>query len=560
MPVKGDYSNPPVQSLGKSRIAFLLPLVGYAMFLMEGVFAPPNPTWALLLLLWTLGTSVLAWWLARGGARAIFLSLDRHASSIILGMIAIAAVMLVVASIVQARQFALSVHAEDTAYYNQVVWNTLHGNFLSGNVQQERLFIPPVTNDLALHVSPVLYLGILPIYALFPHFLTLLVVRDLALAAAAWPLFILARERLGGAGGVAAAALYLMNPAVIAQGVEAFYPLQLAPLPFFFALRAFVRQEFGTFLCWMGIAIGLREDIAITMAGFGLWALMTRRPWRWWSCGLAIPALWWGIVTLLIQPAFGRWGNNVSEIAFAGGNHAPLGLYQLIFGNPTWILDMLREGGAEYLYRVLRSVAFLSVLGVEGILAAPVLGATLSLGRVLHSATEPFSRFALLPSCALIGTAVVITSRIARRWHWDMRVVPVIVLLLLPSVSLLDGAKDAVQARLTMYTVRNDATALRQALGRIPDAASVAAPNYALPALSHRPKLFYVTYLYMYPQAQPDYIFLDGNIDRITINPELRERYVALLDRLSHSTEYDTIWQTGDYALLQRKSAKTVAM
>jgi hypothetical protein len=541
----------------KTSVMVMLPLVGYAIFSVEAVFARPNPVWALLLLLWALGASALSWWLASGKGERGLSIIDRHARPIVWALIGTTAVMLLTISIIQSLFFALGAHAEDTAYYNQILWNTLHGNFLAGNVQQERLYHPPPSNDLALHVSPVLF-GILPLYALFPHHLTLLIIRNVALAAAAWPLFLCVRERMGDTAGIVAVVLYLANPAVIAQGGEAFYLLQLAPLPFFGAFRAFVREEFGEFLVWMGLAMSMREDVAIAMAGFGLWALIQgrHRQLRWVGAGLGMPMVWWGVTTLLIQPAFGRWGNSAFDVALAGGAHTPWGTYQTLVGNTSWILDELREGGLEYVYRLLRAVAFLGVLGGEGLIAAPNVVANLFLARAFYSGIDPFSRFALLPSCALIGATVVIVSRIAQAPHCDRRVFAVAVLFLLPSVSLLDGAKDAIQVRLGSYTVRNDAAVLREAIASIPDDASVAAPNYALPALASRSKLFYVQYLHMYPQAQPDYILLDHNRDRMPAHPELRERYMALLNILPQSADYETVWQQGEYFLLHRVGHK----
>jgi hypothetical protein len=330
----------------------------------------------------------------------------------------------------------------------------------------------------------------------------------------------------------------------------------LAPLPFFFALRAFLRTQFSWFFGWMAISIGIREDVAITMAGFGLWALLKRRQWKWVGISFGLPIVWWGAATLLIQPAFGRLGNSAFDVALAGGSQTPLGVYQVLLEKPSWIIEALRDGGLNYLYRLLRSVGFLSILGPEGLIAAPGLAASLFLGRVFYSGTDPISRFALLSSCALIGAAIVIVSNIGRRYQLDLRGFALITLFLLPSVSLLDGAKDAIQERLALYTVHNDAVALREAVRQIPDSASVAAPNYALPALGSRPKLFYISYLFMYPNAKPDYILLDHNFVRVTANPELRERYVELANSLSDSTDYETTWRHGDYSLLRRKESK----
>ncbi|MDH3673803.1 MAG: hypothetical protein OES46_22030, partial [Gammaproteobacteria bacterium] len=106
----------------KVGITLVLPLAGYGIWLTEALFARPNPQWAFLLLVWTLGATLLAWGLTRGGAGRIFDRLDRHARSIAIGLMVIAAIVLIAVSVIQARYFAMSVYTEDTAYYSQVLW------------------------------------------------------------------------------------------------------------------------------------------------------------------------------------------------------------------------------------------------------------------------------------------------------------------------------------------------------------------------------------------------------------------------------------------------------
>ena len=548
------WSQPGVSSKGRLFL-ILSPLLGYGIFIAESVFAFPNPLWALLLLAWALCATGLAWWLMLDRARKFLDSLDRHATKVAITLIALAGIGFVLTSAWQARHFALGPQAEDTAYYSQVLWNTLHGNFLAGNVQQERLYNPPVSNDMALHFSPVLWM-FLPLYALAPHFLTLLIIRDIALAVAAWPLFLLARERMSATAGLLAVVLYLANPAVIAQAAEAFYFVQLAPLALFAALRGYLHQDFGRFVVWMTIGLSFREDVAILMTGFGLLALAMRRPIHWAAVALAVPVAWWCLVTLIIQPSFGHWGNHAFEVAFAQGERARFGLYQVLFGDPAGLLAVLANGGLEYLYRLLRAVGFVCLMGPEGMLAIPGALSNLFYAQLHASGIDPFSRLALLPSCALVGAAVVIVSRV--RWPSlaNPRACAIAALFLVPSASLMDGVKDAVQYRYSLYTVINDSAALREALEHIPPTASVAAPNYALPALSQRGKLFYLQYLHMYPQALPDYILVDVNLDRVTSNSALRERYSALLRKLADASEYESVWQRGQYLLLRRGSSK----
>ena len=116
-----------------TRVVLMMPLAGYALFMTKSVAVPPNTTWALLLLLWTITATLAAWRLTR--VDGWFLDrLDRHATGIAAGLIALVAVAFVAVSVWQARSLAMSVYAEDTAYYSQVLWNTLHGNLLSGSV------------------------------------------------------------------------------------------------------------------------------------------------------------------------------------------------------------------------------------------------------------------------------------------------------------------------------------------------------------------------------------------------------------------------------------------
>jgi hypothetical protein len=534
----------------------ILPIVGYLIFVAEYLFAGPNPKWVMVLLLWSLCVVLLSLWLIRGRGALIFDFLETHASRIAFGLIIVAAAVAIVVSTLQAEYFTMGARSRDMAYYNQILWNTLRGNILVGNLNQEELFSPPVTSDFALHVSPFLLVGVLPIYAIFPNFLTLLILRDLALAAAAWPLFLVARDHIGKVGGLAAVVLYFSNPTVMSQIYQEFTPLHLAPLPFFLAFRAFDRQMLGSFIVWAIVAMSMREDVAVTIVGFGLWAFLTRRQPRWLLVGILLPLVWWAVATLVVQPAFGRWGNNVSEIALAGGKPARFGIYQVL--NPLRALDILSNGGAEYIYRLLRPVGFLAVLGLEGVIAMPVIGANLFYSLMSPEGINPTLRLALLPACVLIGATVLIVGRFVRNNQQSLRLFPVMLILFLPAVSLLDGIKDSLQDGWNSYTLENDADALRKVVKMIPDNASVAAPGYALPALSNRAKLYNLPALHLYLNARPDYLLLDRQLDRVTGSPILQPRYAELLADVSKSETFEKVFQEGDYMLLKRIEHETI--
>jgi hypothetical protein len=138
----------------RSRLFFLaLPFFGFLMAVGNGFVAPRNPLWVVSLLIGAGFATALAWVLINEQRFHVLDFLNRHATRIALSLIVFVGIAVIALNFVQAMFFALGPYPEDLAYYSQVLWNTLDGSFLSGNIQQERLFDPPVSNDLALHVS-----------------------------------------------------------------------------------------------------------------------------------------------------------------------------------------------------------------------------------------------------------------------------------------------------------------------------------------------------------------------------------------------------------------------
>ena len=542
-------------ALARQRVLIAaLPLLGFALWTIENLSGQPNIRWGAVLLAWAVVASGVTWWLTSGHSDRVLAVVDRNSGKIAVGVIVAYALVLCALSTVQAWFFAPGMFAYDTAYYGQILWNTLHGNFLSGNLQQEHLYHPPVSSDLAIHVSPVLAV-LLPIYALLPNTLTLLLLRDLALAAAAWPLFLIARERMGGCAGIAAILLYCASPVVNAQAVGAFSLLHFAPLPVLFAVRAMLNKTFGSFVAWSCVALSLREDLAVTLGAFGLLVLLRRYPLRWSVMGLLVPIAWWGLATLVIEPAFGRMGNARFDDVLTGGSDSRFAIYEVLFGNPSWLLDALSHGGREYFLRLIGWAGYAGILGPEALLAAPGVAMQVFVGQVSYVGLDPYSRLTLVSACALLAATVVTVARISRHMGVDKRALAITVFLLLPSVTLLDGNKDLVQKTLALSVLNNDRTALRQALREIPADAAVAAPNYLLPYLANRTKLYFGEQLSDYENhPSPEYMLLDRNVDRLWLNYEKIPPYRAQMTKWLSSGEYSTIWQRGDYLLLRRNA------
>src|SRR5207253_752685 len=80
----------------------------------------------------------------------------------------------------------------DLGLFDQVFWNTTQGRLLESTMSQA---IPVPHSLLGDHFSPV-FLLFVPLYLVFPHPETLLVIQTLALALGAWPVYLLARLKL----------------------------------------------------------------------------------------------------------------------------------------------------------------------------------------------------------------------------------------------------------------------------------------------------------------------------------------------------------------------------
>ena len=151
-----------------------------------------------------------------------------------------------------------SVLGEDTGYYNQIFWSTLHGGFFKGSITQARYFDPPVHTEFAVHNSPILFL-IWPIYWLFPSFYTLLVLRNVALAISAIPLYLIAREKINGRVGVVIAITYYLCPNILQQSLNGFYPLHFAALFIPFAFYFFLKEQFGLFITFLLLSLSVEK-------------------------------------------------------------------------------------------------------------------------------------------------------------------------------------------------------------------------------------------------------------------------------------------------------------
>ncbi|MBM0740857.1 DUF2079 domain-containing protein [Phormidium sp. CLA17] len=241
----------------------------------------------------------------------------------------------------------------DHGLFNQVFWNNLHGRWFQSSLTGEHSTavelnntIPPVNfNHLGQHFIPDFLLW-LPIYAIFPSPVTLIVLQIGLMAAGGVVLYALARHYLEPTLSLLITAGYFGAHAVVGPTFANFYEHCQIPLFVFIALLAMEKQRWGLFWLMVAFTLGIREDTGIILFGIGLYLVLSRRhPWVGVAlCGISFAYV--AIITSVVSLHFsgdmpppymaGRFGQYVP------GNESPTTL-QVLWGMLTHPLEVLKS-------------------------------------------------------------------------------------------------------------------------------------------------------------------------------------------------------------------------
>jgi uncharacterized membrane protein len=209
----------------------------------------------------------------------------------------------------------------DQGLFNQVFWNNLHGRWFessltSGNsVATLQDGVTPTVSFVHLGQHLVLdFLLWLPLYAIFPHPLTLSVLQVALMTVGGLMLYALARHYLAPQLSVWITASYYSAIAVAGSTIANFYEHCQIPLFAFGTLLALEKKQWMWFWLCSALVLGAREDAGIILFGLGVYLLLSRRhPWI--GLGLCILSFSYvAFVTNFVQP---RFSTDVSRLYLA---------------------------------------------------------------------------------------------------------------------------------------------------------------------------------------------------------------------------------------------------
>jgi uncharacterized membrane protein len=521
--------------------------------------SPSTARLGIALLLSAACFAILRSLVAQGRAAAVVAWVEARAGALALIVVALHTVVFG-GSVVLRHVYFGAAHADDTAYYNQILWSTLQGEFFRGSVTQARYVAPPVSSEFALHNSPIL-LAVLPLYAVIPSFYTLLVLRTLALAAGAVALFSLAKEKIGGAAGLVIVVAYFASSNIFTQALSGFYPLHLIAFFLPWAFLYFYRERFWPFVLWLALALAVREEIALTGALFGIYALLLRRRPRWIVGPIALSAAWWFVSTelVMVRSRIAMEDLDAFYAMFGGGHNSALAS---VMRHPGAFLGLvLNADNVRYFYEVLKPTAMFALLSPSLLLALPTLAVNAVIGAFMITMRSVGYHYSLVAFICVFVAAIEGMARLSRSAS-RINVArstfgAALALLLLPSAVLafMDGIRygggqqTSVLAELRPKPYH---ATLERIVAMIPPGASVAAPNILMPQLSERRFLYSSDRLWRYPNQEAEYVVLDVRTDRSSFEDRNRAKYESTVATTRGDERYALVLAEAGFEVYHR--------
>ncbi len=274
----------------------------------------------------------------------------------------------------------------DLGIFKEALWNTLHGR---------PMFSPTVGYSfLGEHFSPVLFL-LVPFYALSPTSACLLILQTVAVSVAAWPVYLVARDRgLRRITATLLAGAMLASPPLHTALLYDFHMDLLAAPALAWLVLALSRRRFGQAFVAIALLVSVKEDMFIPAMGALLaCALPGDARDRRWSAALGAVAVGWCLFAMAVLlkrfgpppgvPVYMSDGNEPQGYKFLrnfrhlAGPGSPLGN---LLGQPVrYVLWAFTEG------RLTTFITLLTPVGFAALLAGWRITLLMPLGIILLS-------------------------------------------------------------------------------------------------------------------------------------------------------------------------------
>ena len=429
----------------------------------------------------------------------------------------------------------------------QAVWSTAHGDPL----RMTSLHGDQISR-LAAHVDPILVL-FAPLWRIWPSPHLLLAVQAVVIALGAVPVFLLARKHLASPRAALGFAIaYLLYPATGWLTLNEFHPVALATPLLLFAFWYLDEDRLLPFALFALAASACKEEIALVVAGFGIWYAVAHRRWMAGAAIALAGGVWASVAIGVVIPHYnaGAESDFYGRYSEVGGSAG--GILETAFTHPLRIVEAaLSDRDLHYLLDLVAPLAALCLLAPLVLVAAlPELAINLLSSTTTQTSIHFHYTAGLIPPL-MIG-AIFGAKRLSR---WTFPVAAVIVLAALtgnyrlgpiPGWRHVPGGQtfQATAGRVTDH----DRIAQR-ALRLIPDRAVVSATNTLGAHLSARRRVLSFPYL-----EDSNWIAADET------QPGYADRYAPIptatqLAALRRNPEWQLVFEEDGILVFRRRSA-----
>ena len=402
-----------------------------------------------------------------------------------------------------ARHLALGT-GFDLGVFAQVVWATAQGRPFYTSLIDE------TTRFLGYHFTPFLVV-LAPLYSIWPDARLLLTVQAVAVAVGAIPLFAFARPRLGPGRALAVVTAYFLSPLLHYVAPTDFHAIALSVPLLMAAGAALLDDHPKAMMVWLGLALLVKEEIALIAVGFGLYVLLIQRKVRLGAALTLGTGLWAALLFGLVMPALGQTGGNYTFVRRYGSlGDTPVQMLRTLLTRPAAAINVVAtRAKARFLWQILAPLAGLPLLGLPAVLLTlPTLAYLLLSDYGLQASIEyhytapliPFLFLATVvalqrldaygPRLGRIGAIVLLVAALVSAWWW----------------SPLPGGRSHVPTR---FATTEESQAARALLAGIPPDASVVSDWAFLPWLANRwqiDMMLVPPFQLTAPNMSPDYL------------------------------------------------------
>lgn len=310
-------------------------------------------------------------------------------------------------SILRHRAFATG--RFDLGNMVQAVWSTAHGHPLQiTGLRGDQI------SRLGAHFDPILAV-FTPLWLVWPSPDMLLVAQAVAVALGALPVYWLARKHLGHErAGLGFALAYLIYPPTEWLTLNEFHAVALACPLLLFAIWYLDEGKLLPFAAFAAVAATTKEEIALVVAGLGLWYALAhgRR-----LSGAAVAAAGVAVALVAIEvviPHFNRAGTSSFFTRYSEVGSTPGGIVHTALTDPWKIVTTALTGrGLGYLARLVLPLGLLVVLAPLALIAAlPELAVNLLSAATTQTSIRFHYTAGLIP--VLIVAAIFGAARLQR--------------------------------------------------------------------------------------------------------------------------------------------------